>query len=94
MGRSDTTPVTVSVGNVESRNVSGESGKSVAHQSATEFAATLQEIDEAINEDFEVQKLNKEDNAVTEDQNGKETDMVIRMGVWRKIRILRIMTFS
>ena len=78
--RSNTAPVSVSVGNVESSNVSGESEKSLAHQSEAESMATLQEIDEAINEDFEVQKLNKEDNAVTEDQNGKETDMVISIG--------------
>ena len=54
--RTDTGPVSVSVGNVESSNVSGESGKSIAHQSEAEFAITLQEIDEAINVDFEVQK--------------------------------------
>ena len=41
---------------MESSNVSGESGKSIAHQSEAEFAITLQEIDEAINVDFEVQK--------------------------------------
>ena len=54
--RTDTGPVSVSAGNVESSNVSGESGKSIAHQSEAEFAITLQEIDEAINVDFEVQK--------------------------------------
>ena len=78
--KSDTVPVSVSIGNMESSNVSGESGKSLAHQLETKFAATLQEIDKVVNEDFEVQKLNKQDNAVTEDQNGKETYMVISIG--------------
>ena len=63
--RTDTVPVPVSVGNVEASNVSGESGKPVANQSAVEFAATLQEIDEAINAGFETQNLNKEITAVT-----------------------------
>ena len=69
--------MTMSVGNVESSNVSGESGKSIAHQSDAEFAATLKEIDEAINENSEIQNLNKEDSAVTAEQQGKETDMEV-----------------
>ena len=75
--RTDTVPVPDSVGNVESSNVSGESGKPVTNQSAAEFAATLQEIDEAINAGFENQNLNKEDMAVTVEQNEKETDMEV-----------------
>ena len=39
--RLDTAPVSVSIGNMESSNVSGESGKSLAHQSKMKFAATL-----------------------------------------------------
>ena len=39
--KSDTVPVSVSIGNMESSNVSGESGKSLAHQSKMKFAATL-----------------------------------------------------
>ena len=54
----------VSIGNVESSNISRESGKSVINQFAAEFAATLQEIDEAINAGFETQNLNKEITAV------------------------------
>ena len=53
IGRLDMVLATISIGNVESSNVSRESGKSIAHQSAVEFATTLQEIDEAINEGFE-----------------------------------------
>nr|POE60840.1 hypothetical protein CFP56_39851 [Quercus suber] len=74
-GRSETVPATASVGNVVSSNVSENSGKSVAHQSAVEFAATLQEIGGAINEGFEIQILNKDVNEVTVDQDGKKTDM-------------------
>nr|POE74416.1 hypothetical protein CFP56_68050 [Quercus suber] len=73
-GRSETAPATASVGNVLDSNVSG---KSVAHQSAAEFAATLQEIDGAINEGSEIQILNKDDNEVPVDQEGKKTDMEI-----------------
>ena len=62
--------MTVSVGNMESSNVSG---KSIAHQSEAEFVATLQEIDEAINENSKIQNLNKEGSAVMEKQQGKET---------------------
>ena len=75
--RTDTVPVPVSVGNVEASNVSGESGKPVANQSAAEYAATLQEIDDAINAGFENQNLNKEDVAVTVEQNEKEIDMEV-----------------
>ena len=39
--KSDMVPVSVSIGNMESSNVSGESGKSLAHQSKMKFAATL-----------------------------------------------------
>ena len=35
--KSDTVPVSVSIGNMESSNVSGESGKSLAHQSKVKF---------------------------------------------------------
>ena len=75
--RPGTATMTMSVGNVESSNVSGESGKSIAHQSDAEFAATLKEIDEAINENSEIQNLNKEGSAVTVEQQGKETDMEV-----------------
>ena len=77
LDRTDTVPVTDSVGNVESSNVSGESGKPVANQSAAEFAATLHEIDEAINAGFETQNLNKEVTAVTVEQNEQEIDMEV-----------------
>ncbi|KAL0003496.1 hypothetical protein SO802_017277 [Lithocarpus litseifolius] len=66
---------------MKSSNVSGEPGKSITHHSAAEFAATLQEIDEAINEDFEVQNANKEGREVTVDRHGKETDMEVSMEV-------------
>ena len=75
--RPRTTTMTMSVGNVEYSNVSGESGKSIAHQSEAESVATLQEIDEAINENSEIQNLNKEDSAITAEQQGKETDMEV-----------------
>ena len=79
IGRLDMVLATISIGNVESSNVSGESGKSIAHQSAVEFVTTFQEIDEAINEGFEAQNLNKEDSAVTVDQYEKEMDMEVSM---------------
>lgn len=71
------TPKNGSDGSSRSRPVSVDSGKSVVHQSSVEFVATLQEIDEAINENFGVQISNEGGAEMTVVQHGKETDMEV-----------------